>query len=490
MIASPDISHIRDAPALSARENVAGFLACRRDQAGFLQHAVADHGDVFRLRLGGFPMIMVNHPDHVHHVLAANNTNYNKDNYLYRSIKPVLRDALAGSAGGEEWQAHRRLMQPTFQHSRIATLADDMAEEAAGLVRRWSGEADDGPAGAHGGGDGIVDATADATDLALRILLRSLFGTAGGADRALRRAFENDFVQLNTLMGNFLRFPLPPLNWPTPTRARLRALIGRLDGFVAHLIAARVPESDGAADPGTRADLLTLLLAAADESGSGLAPEQLAYEILGMLLAGYETSGTALAWIFHQLAEHPDVQERVHTEVVEALDGRAPRFADLARLPFTRMVIDEVLRLFTPAWQTMRHALADDEIGGYRIPEGSDIYINFMTMHRHPEFWPQPERFDPERFAPAAAAQRPRHVYQPFGSGPRHCIGKHLALAELQLVTATTVAAFRLEPPPDAATVGLRPLLLLQPDRPIRLRIQPRSTRLDAAAPVRTAVRG
>jgi cytochrome P450 len=277
-------------------------------------------------------------------------------------------------------------------------------------------------------------------------------------------AFERAFLEVNAIAGDFLRFPFPPLSWPTPAHNRLRRLVAELDTFVRDVVRSQ------ARQPSAHASLFAALPAAVDdESGMGLTTEQLCHEILGVIIAGYETTSNALAWVIYQLATHEETQRRVRAEVDAVLGGRRPTFADLSALEYTRMVVDETVRLCTPAWHTMRRAVADDVVGGYRIPRGSDIYLNMFTLHRHPRFWPDPERFDPDRFRPAAVQQRPRHVYQPFGSGPRHCLGKHFALTELVLVTAMFTQSLTAVRPPGQPPVGFAPLVTLHPKGGIHL---------------------
>ncbi len=443
---------LRAVPELGFRENLAGLLAARNDQLGFLERNLQKHGDIFRMRLGGFPMLMVNHPDHVHHILVENHANYDKDNFLYRAIRPILRDGLTGSPGGPEWQLHRRLMQRSFHRSTVADFTGPMTELTSEVISEWGAAADRGS---------VIDVSARMANLTLRVVLRSLFGVdSEGRDGV----FERDFLEVNRLAGEFLRFPFPPLSWRTPSRNRLRALIGELDAFVADVVAIRSRSGE------ERADLFSLLANAMDEeTGVGMTTDQVSQEILGMIIAGYETSSHAQSWVLYQLAGRPEVQRRVQEEVDSVLDGREPGFADLAKLSYTRMVIEETLRLCTPAWQTMRRAIDEDEVGGYRVPRGSDIYLNLFTLHRHPLMWPEPTRFDPERFTPQAVADRPRHAYQPFGSGPRHCIGKHFALTELQLVTAMLAQSFTFSCPEGQPPVGFAPLVTLHPKGGIHL---------------------
>jgi cytochrome P450 len=222
-------------------------------------------------------------------------------------------------------------------------------------------------------------------------------------------------------------------------------------------------------------DLLTLLLHSIDEEdGRGMDLEQLHHEILNICIGAYETTTNTLSWAFYLLARHPQVEERLHAEVDDVLGGRIPDFTDLPKLAYTRMVADETLRIYSPAYQFMRRARESDEINGYRVPAGTNILINSYLLHRHPEFWDDPERFAPERFTPERIAQRPKHAYVPFGSGRRVCIGKHFALAELVLVLATVARRHRLVLPPDAPEVHPEALITLHPKGGVHLDLEHR----------------
>jgi cytochrome P450 len=211
-----------------------------------------------------------------------------------------------------------------------------------------------------------------------------------------------------------------------------------MDGFVADIVDDRVRRGE------QHEDLLDAILYAVDDvTGTGLSEQQLHREVLNLLIGGYETTSNSVAWLMYAVGQHPEVQERLHAEVDTILNGRVPTFDDVLKLKYTRMIVDETLRLYTPAWQTMRSSIEEDEIGGYRIPPRSNLYFNFFALHRHPEFWSRPDEFDPDRFVPAEVAKRPKHVYIPFGSGPRVCIGKHFALTELVIILAMIAQAYR-----------------------------------------------
>ncbi|HEY0700304.1 MAG TPA: cytochrome P450, partial [Micromonospora sp.] len=420
---------LHDIPAPGPLRQLKGLRDIRRDQVGYLSRLIAEYGDMCRIRLLHVPMVMVNHPDDVQRVLVDNHENYDKDTFLYRTVRPVLRSGLVGAVGGEQWHRLRRMMQPSFHRPKVATFVPTITDEAAALVRRWQ---------RHRPTD-VVDVYPDITNTVLRIVTKTLFGAdlGSGIDYV-----ERDFKTGNKIMGSFLRFPFPPLSWPTPAHIRLRYLIRKMDRFIDDVVRQR--EESGDDTP----NLLGVLAAAVDDrTGYHMTAEQLHYEVINTMIGGYETTSNGVTWLLYQVARHPEVQRRLHAEIDEVLGDRTPTFDDLARLTYTRMVVDETLRLNSPAFQTMRRAIRDDVVGGYHIPAGTNLYVNFLLLQRNPTFWPDPERFDPDRFLPENVARRPRNAYLPFGSGPRICIGKYFGLAELQLLTAMLLQTYRIQLP-------------------------------------------
>ncbi|SMQ18925.1 Cytochrome P450 [Streptomyces sp. Ag82_O1-12] len=450
-------SGTRAVPNLGLRDQLAGLRAIRKDQVAFLNRAIHKHGDVFRLRLLGNSLVMLNHPDHVQRVLIENRENYDKENFLYRTVRPVLRNGLIGAVGGESWHRQRRLMQPSFHRPKIAAFADTMSDETDAMLQRWEHRYQDGD---------VVPVVPDVGHTALRIVTRNLFGADVGPTT---EAIEQDFIYANHIMGNFFRFPFPPLHWPTPSHLRLRQLIENLHNFVADMIEQRDAHGD------TSPNLLGILADAIDEdTGHHMDKVQLQHEVVNIMVGGYETTTGAASFLLYLIARHPEIQERMHDEVAEVLDGGKPDFAAVARLKYTRMVLDETLRLRGPAWQTMRRAVGPDTMGDFAIEPNSGIYINFYTMHRHRDFWPDPERFDPERFTPEAIAARPKSAYMPFGAGPRICIGKHFALTELVIIAAMIVQKYRLRLPEGRPSVGMEQLVTLRPKHDVLLRLERR----------------
>ena len=257
-----------------------------------------------------------------------------------------------------------------------------------------------------------------------------------------------------------------------------------LRGAVDHAISQRRRSQTDSAD------LLSLLLSARDEeTGEAMTDEQLRVEVTTFLLAGQETTSLALTWTWYLLSQHPDAQRRLEEEIDVVLDGRSPEYDDLANLPYTRMVIDEAMRLYPPAWGFSRQALADDDLGGFRLPRGWLAFIIPYVLHRLPGVWADPEAFDPDRFLPEATAARPKFVYRPFGAGPRQCIGSHFALIESQLVVATLAQLYRLRLVPGHR-VEPWPLITLRPRFGMAMTIERRTpipSRPRAAAPAESS---
>lgn len=450
-------------PSLSPVENIAGQFAIYRDQLEFFQKEREARGDIFRFRFAVLPVVFISHPDYVYHILVGNHENYDKDTFFFRAGQAVLRDGLTANAGGESWHQHRKLMQPAFHRQSLPLIAGNIIDLTAERLHKWEYQLDtDGRVDIH-------DIAKDVGDLAVRIVVRSLFGVdtgESGVDMGDRiDNFIQDFIQVNKIFGSLFRKPFPPLSW----RRSLKVQIRKLDGFVSELMRVRIQQH------AEQRDLFSMLFNAVDEeTGQKLTEKQLAVEILNTLVAGYETTTLALSWAFYHIANNPEVQRLIQAEVDGILNGRTPGFEDLPKLTYTRMVVDETLRLCPPGWMTARHAIADDEIDGYFIPAGANLHLNIFMMHRHPQFWPNPTAFDPDRFGQQAIAARPRHAYLPFGSGPRHCLGKHFALTELHLIIVMLAQAFQLVRPAGLPPVHFSPLATLHPSTNIQLRLERR----------------
>ncbi|WP_192583072.1 cytochrome P450 [Streptomyces albicerus] len=451
---------LEDLPSVRFGDGLGGSLAFKRDPLAFLARSRERYGDIFRFRPFGVPMVMVNHPDYIRHVLVDRGERYDKNATIFKVIRPVLRKGLIANPDMELWRRQRRMMAPHFTPRAVGSFARNMTDETVQIVDRWKRTYGD----TH-----TFDVTDEFGQLALRIVNRSLF-SADVSEAA--QGFERAFGVANTILGAFFRCPFPPLSVPTPSHRRLRRAIEDMDEFVSGFVRQRLANDVAV---GEESDLLTLLLHSVDgENGKAMDLEQLHHEVLNICVGAYETTTNTLSWAFYLLACHPEAEKQMHAEVDQVLGGRIPQFEDLPRLTYTRMVVDETLRIYSPAYQFMRRACQDDEIDGYRIPAGTNMLINSYFLHRHPEFWPEPERFEPERFSPEESAKRPKHVYVPFGSGPRICIGKHFALTELTLVIATIALGHRLVMPAGAPEVHPEALITLHPKDGVRLRLERR----------------
>jgi len=388
------------------------------------------------------PWTLVFHPDGVRHVVQENHQNYRKGGPSDQVLRVTLGNGLLTN-NGDSWLTQRRLIQPAFHRSRIAGFGQLMTEGAAS----WLEETNFSPSES-------LDVFQQMSGLTLTIVCKALFG----ADMLPYK--QRVFEALGTAIRLEARaFYTPGLIFlPTPQRHRLYKARDALYTIVDKLIAQRRARSRDREN-----DLLTMLLEARDaETGCGMNDQQLRDEVITLMVAGHETTSGALTWTLLLLSQHPEIEARLREEYTRVLGGRAATIEDLPQLTFGRMVLEESMRLYPPAWAFGRQALDKDEIGGYRIAKGAFVLLFPAATHRHPDFWEQPDVFDPERFAPERATGRHRFAYIPFGGGPRVCIGNQFALTEAQLILATILPRyqFRLLP---GANVTPEPLITLRP---------------------------
>ncbi|WP_173033363.1 cytochrome P450 [Phytohabitans flavus] len=410
-----------------------------RDRLGLMSSAAA-YGDAVRIAIGPKVLYFFNHPDHAKYVLADNPTNYHKGVGLAQA-KRALGDGLLTSEG-ELWRKQRKVIQPVFQAKRIAQQANVVAEEAAGLVARLR---------AHAGGEPI-DVVPEMTGLTLGVLGRTLLDSDLGGFSTVGQSFE---AMQDQAMFEMVSMSMVPMWVPLPHQLRFRRARKDLQRIVDDLVRRR-----GERPPGDDA-LSRLIESTTREADPLVGRQRMRDEMVTLLLAGHETTASTLSWTFYLADQHPEVWERLRAEAVEVLGDRLPTFEDLHRLRYTTMVIDEVIRLFPPVWMLSRLAQEADVVGGYDVPAGSDVLICPYTLHRHPAFWDQPERFDPERFEPGRAVDRPRYAYIPFGAGPRFCVGNNLGMMEAAFVVAMVARELRLTKVPGYRVVA-EPMLSLR----------------------------
>ena len=402
------------------------------------------YGDIVRIRFVLWPTYMLFHPDYVQHVLQQNHQNYNKDVYTYHALKPFVGEGLITN-NGQPWLRQRRLIQPVFHRKQLASFGTLMSDATVAMLKQWESSIQQ---------DQPLDIAAEMMRLTLQIVGQVIFHV-DLSDQAAQAG--QAFTTLNKLLSDYIHAPFPPLSVPTPRNRRLQGARHALDAVVDGIITEHRLQN---ADTG---DLLSrLLLARDEETGEGMSDRQVRDEVVTLLFAGHETTANALSWTWYLLAQHPDVEQRLRTELDEVLGGHQPTMDDLPNLPYTRMVLEEAMRLYPPAWSFGRKAIASDKIGGYAVPANTWVWLSPFVTHRHPAFWENPKVFDPERFTPEKVAVRPRYAYFPFGGGPRMCIGSHFAMMEAQLILATVAQSYQFRlvpghPVEPQALLSLRP---------------------------------
>jgi cytochrome P450 len=418
-------------------------LRClRRNPLGEYEALRTQFGDVVRLSILPHPVYLLSHPDAVQYVLRDNAGNYRKG-LLFKPIAALQGQGLLTSEG-EHWLRQRRLVQPAFHRRQLATFAEVMVDEARAVVREWH----------HAWQTGTpVNVAERMNRLTFNVVGRVLLGVAPDMLDEYSRQLKAIALRLLQYMnGRATHLWALPAWIPTPRNRQFRRAVAVYDALVQQIISARRQALQSARVPAT--DVLALLLAACDDtSGEGMSDRQLRDEVITFIGAGAETSAHALSWTWYLLAQHPEIARHVHAELDTVLGGRPPTLPDLPHLPYSRMVLDEALRLYPPSVVLPRQANAADEMSGYAVPQDAVVVISQYIVHRHPDFWSAPEQFQPERFTPAQEARRHRFAYIPFGEGPRMCIGKAFALMEMHLALATIAQAYTLQVVPEHPVV-------------------------------------
>ena len=430
-----------------------------RDRLGFFARWNRELGDVVGGRFFNRRVFLLGHPDDIEQVLLAQHRNFVKHSFFFRHVTALFGRGLLTSEG-DFWLRQRRLAAPAFHGKRIAAYADVMVRYGERMLDGWR--------------DGEVrDAHEEMMKVTMQIVARTLFDAEVSADdMEVADAFDAivDEIALR------LRLPLPIPDWlPLRRNRRYLAAVRRLDRLVYRFIAER------RADPGDRGDLLSMLLQARDDDGQGMSDVQLRDEVITLFLAGHETTAIALSWTWYLLARHPEAEARLAAELEAVLAGRAPALEDLPRLVYAEQVVKEAMRLYPPAYAFGREALADCEIGGYRVPAGATVFISQWAVHRDPRFFgADAEAFRPERWTAEFEAALPRYAYLPFGGGPRVCIGNRFAMMEAVLLLATVARRFRL-PLASDREVAPFPSITLRPVGGVPVRLQARGRAASAA---------
>jgi cytochrome P450 len=451
-------SPIKIAPGPQGQFLIGSIRDFQRDQLGFIQRLANEYGSVARFRLANVAFNLVSHPDGIQQVLQGNNHNYIKGEF-FDPVRQVAGDGLFGSEGAH-WLRQRRLMQPAFHRQRIAGFAEIMVRQTENMLERWEKLVGSGEP---------IDISQEFTELTMRIIAETMFSAQLADDVQL---ISDSLTFLLADIDFRFQVPIyPKIGFPTLRNWRAQKSLSSVDEVIYRIIRER--RQNG----GQHNDLLQMLMEARDEeTGEVMSDQHLRDELITMFVAGHETTAVLLTWLFHILSSEPEWETRLVDEVTSALQGHQPGFEDLPSFPTLRMAIDETLRLYPPIWITNRNAVQDDVICGYRIQAGEVAGIAPYVTHRLPEYWPDPERFDPLRFKPEIATSRPRFAYLPFGGGPRQCIGNNFALVEAQLIFATLVPRFRLQPVPDRPVI-LEPTATLRPKGGLWMRVEKRGAK-------------
>jgi cytochrome P450 len=429
-------------------------FAFRRNPLKFLLELAGEYGDIAHFRAGKYDIVVLSHPDLVKEMLVTQNRSVVQGRGHMRA-KAFLGEGLLTSEG-DFHRRQRRLVQPAFHKQRIATYAAAMVEHAARARDEWR----DGQ---------TVDVADEMMELTLAIVGTTLFS-------ADVKSEAHDIGEAITVFMEWWRTLMLPFSelfdrLPLPGRRRFEQARARMDQTIFRIIEERRACGED------RGDLLSMLLMAQDVEGdgSGMTDEQLRDEAVTLVIAGHETTANGLMWTWYLLAEHPEVEAKLHAELDEVLGGRPPTFEDIPRLQYTERVFTESMRRYPPAWAIGRRAVADFKAGAYTIPAGSLLFVSPYVNHHDPRWFPEPFRFDPDRWTPEMKASLPKFAYFPFGGGPRQCIGEPFAWMEAILLIATIAQQWRLR-----LVAGHRvepfPFITLRPKYGMRMTLERRHT--------------
>ena len=402
----------------------------------------ARHGDTYRVYAPGRKSYtyVVNHPDDVKRVLVSNHKNYTKGVGLDR-VKILLGNGIMTSEG-DFWKRQRYMMQPMF-HRRVITQFSQLIDECTGrFIHKWAEQAARGE---------MVNVTEDMSELTLDIVLRSIFGP--DFEHMAQQPGGNPFDVVTKEQARDLRFAY-----------KFRSLGKVITAIVNRRRAAQEEHPD----------FIGMLMNARDkETGDAMSERELIDEVMTLVVAGHETTASGLNWTWYLLSQHPDVEAKLHAELDAIPDESGPSLEKMEALAYTHQIVDEALRLYPPGWILSRRTIGPDVLGGYEVPAGTSVMLSPYVLHRHPQFWKDPEKFWPERFSKEHEADRPRFAYMPFAAGPRHCIGETLALYEMLMHLYKVARRYRLTYVPDRP-LELEAQINLRTKYPLFMRLERR----------------
>ncbi len=445
-LAKDSVPGIRETPIIGSMKTF------QRDRLGFYLDLARSGRDATLVHLGPFRFYIFNTPEMVQTILVDHAADFDKGLVLHRVFDPILGDGLINNEG-ESWRHQRKLIAPAFSPRHIADYAATMVHYTAQVQAGW-----------REGQEVRIDQAM--AGLTMSIIGKVLFDqeVLGDTD-ALGAAITTVLEYMNYSISHLLPVPM---TWPTARSRKTRVALALINNHLQAMIDARRKT------PVEGNDFLSLLLRARAEDGSGMSDEQIREEAITLFMAGHETTANTLSWCIYFLALHPDLADRLQAEADSVLGGRVAGAADVPNLPYALQVFKEALRLYPPADSIARTALHSVTIGPYQMQKGEIVALPLYTIHRRPEFYPDPERFDPDRFQPEAEKRLPRHAFMPFGAGPRICIGNHFAMMEGQLILATLAQHIRFTLVPGQAVVP-HPVFVIRQKDGCRVIIQRRA---------------
>jgi cytochrome P450 len=446
------------------RDGVFGLTYLHRLRSApiaFVTELARTHGDFAFARLGWFRAYFVNRPELIREVLATRARSFHKVRRQRQALRTIEGDGLV-VAEGDLWRRHRPLVQPAFHPRHFERYARLVVEHACRRRDRWAPGA-------------TLDMGEEMNQLALEIIARLVFDV-DWSDRAgrLREAVDVAREYMQREISSLVRLP----DWlPLPGKLRQRRAVRAVDGLIRGLIRER--RARGAVGE----DMLSLLLAAAPGGGTALTDREARDEAATLFVAGHDTTSAALTWLWYALARSPEAERQVREEVDAVVGDRPATYADMPRLRRTEMAVKEALRLYPPSgFLFVREAVEDVELGGYPVRRGSWVFISPYVVQRDPRLFPDPEVFNPGRFAPGRAEEIPGYAWIPFGGGPRICIGSALALMEMVLVAATVLQRFRVGLAPGQGEVEPEVKIVLRPKGGLHMRLTARERLTPAEA--------
>ncbi len=439
-------------PGPKAKFFVGHMNEFRNDKLPFFQ-SLHQYGDISRFWFGPFPAYYISSPDYIHQVLVTDADKMHKS----RALKGAFNLAIGNGIflnDGDSWKRQRKLVQPAFHTKRIGAYADAMVEYTQRMMNNWR----DGE---------TLEINETMSALTMKIISKTLFDADLPHDVD---EISDAITAILQVVGVRLQSIAFAPDWmPTASNRKLKQGVQALDRIIQRFIDDRRASSED------KGDLLSMLLAAQDEDGTGMNDKQVRDEAMTLFGAGHETTAVALTWALYLLSQHPAAEAKLREEVDSVLGGRAATLADLPNMPYSEMLVKESMRLYPPAWGTSRDVTDDIEIGGYPVKKGSPVVMSFHAMHRDPRYWDEPERFNPERFTPENEKRIPKYVYLPFGAGPRVCIGNMFAMMEARLILATIAQKFTLSLVPGQQVVP-DPIFTLRPKYGMKMALHQRES--------------